>query len=286
MGGITRSAIAPLQRILFLALVLIATAACSTTETLEPARPAVSAAYPTKFAAIVIDGASGRTLYAANANEQRYPASLTKMMTLYLVFHAIDSGKLSRDTLIPMTVNGANRPPSKLGLKPGQTISVDQAIRALVVKSANDVATAVAEYMAEGSEERFAAAMTAHARSLGMTGTVFRNASGLPDPGQVTTAADMARLSVALKRRFPHHYHYFANRSFSLDGKEIRGHNRVLDMVGGADGIKTGYTRASGFNLATSVTRNGRYVVGVVMGEDTAKIRDQRMAQLLMQYAR
>ena len=285
MGGITRGAFAPVKRFLILALVLVATAACSTTETLEPARPAV-AAYPTKFAAIVIDGASGRTLYAANANEQRYPASLTKMMTLYLVFHAIDSGKLSRDTLIPMTVNGAKRPPSKLGLKPGQTISVDQAIRALVVKSANDVATAVAEYMAEGSEDRFAAAMTAHARSLGMTGTVFKNASGLPDPGQVTTAADMARLSVALKRRFPHHYHYFSNRSFSLDGKEIRGHNKVLEMVGGADGIKTGYTRASGFNLATSVTRNGRYVVGVVMGEDTAKIRDQRMAQLIMQYAR
>jgi D-alanyl-D-alanine carboxypeptidase len=277
---------APMRSAIILVIVLFGAAACSTTDTLESPRPTMVAPYPTKFAAIVLDGASGRTLYAANANELRYPASLTKMMTLYLVFHALDAGKLTRDTPIPMTENGARQPPAKLGLKPGQTITVDQAIRALVVKSANDVATALAEYMADGSEERFAAAMTAHARSLGMANTTFRNASGLPDPAQVTTAADMAKLSIALKRRFPHYYSYFSLRSFSLDGKEIRGHNRALDMISGADGIKTGYTRASGFNLATSATLNGRYVVGVVMGEESARIRDQRMADLITQYAR
>lgn len=285
MGGQTIGIFAPLRLAALLAIILFGAAACSTTETLEAPRVTV-APYPDKFAAIVIDGSSGQTLYAAHATEQRYPASLTKMMTLYLVFHALDAGKLSRDTPIPMTVNGARQPPSKLGLKPGQTITVDAAIRALVVKSANDVATALAEYMADGSEARFAESMTAHARSLGMNQTVFRNASGLPDPGQVTTAADMAKLSVALKRRFPHYYAYFSLRTFSLEGKEIRGHNKALDMISGADGIKTGYTRASGFNLATSATHNGRYVVGVVMGEESAKVRDARMAQLISRYAR
>ena len=266
-----------------LGLALIGATACSTTETLNPV--ATVAPVPEKFSAIVIDAGTGTTLYSANAEQTRFPASLTKMMTVYLLFQALESGKITRDTPIPVSRNAASKPASKLYLKAGSTIPVDTAIRALVVKSANDVATAVAEFLAGGSEERFGEIMTQQARALGMSRTRFTNASGLPDPNQVTTATDMARLAVALKSRYPQYYSYFSLRSFEYNGKTIRGHNKALDMIPGADGLKTGYTRASGFNLATSARRNGRYLVGVVMGEDTSKIRDQRMTQLIEYYA-
>ncbi|MBA69082.1 MAG: penicillin-binding protein [Rhizobiales bacterium] len=267
----------------FLALVLAGATACSTTETLNPVTQV--APVPEKFSAIIIDAGTGTALYTAQADQTRYPASLTKMMTLYLLFQALESGRITRDTPIPVSANAASKPASKLYLKAGSTIPVDTAIRALVVKSANDVATAVAEFLAGGSEERFAEIMTRQARALGMSKTRFTNASGLPDPNQVTCATDMARLAVALKSRFPQYYAYFSLRSFEYNGKTIRGHNKALDMIPGADGLKTGYTRASGFNLATSTRRNGRYLVGVVMGEDLAKVRDQRMADLMQYYA-
>ncbi|KGF70998.1 penicillin-binding protein [Hoeflea sp. BAL378] len=267
-------------------LVLLAVSGCassgstgSTDVDVAPVAP-----LPDKYAAIVVDAKSGQMLYGANANELRYPASLTKMMTLYMLFEAMDEGRVSRSDLIPISRNAAARPPSKLGLKAGQSIPVDTAIRVLVVKSANDVATAVAEFLGGGSEERFAQMMTAKARTLGMGRTTFRNASGLPDPGQVTTATDMARLSIALKRTFPHYYGYFAQREVTVAGRTIKGHNKAMDMIPGADGLKTGYTRASGFNLATSVNRGGHSVVGVVMGENSADIRNARMAQLMSMY--
>mgnify|MGYP005818614857 CR=1 FL=1 len=239
-----------------------------------------------KYAAIVVDAKSGKMLYGANSNELRYPASLTKMMTLYMMFEAMDQGRVSRTDLIPISRNAAARPPSKLGLKAGQSIPVDTAIRVLVVKSANDVATAVAEFLGNGSEARFAEMMTAKARSLGMTRTTFKNASGLPDPGQVTTATDMARLSILLRRTFPHYYSYFGQTEVTVAGRTIKGHNKAMEMIPGADGLKTGYTRASGFNLATSVNRGGKSVVGVVMGENTAAIRNARMAALMSAYVR
>ncbi|PHR24774.1 MAG: penicillin-binding protein [Hoeflea sp.] len=239
-----------------------------------------------KYAAIVVDTKTGKMLYGANVNELRYPASLTKMMTLYMLFEAMDEGRVSSNDLIPISKNAAARPPSKLGLKPGQSIPVDTAIRVLVVKSANDVATAVAEFLGGGSEARFAQMMTAKARTLGMKRTVFKNASGLPDRDQVTTATDMAILSIALRRTFPHYYGYFRQKEVTVAGRTIKGHNKALDMIPGADGLKTGYTRASGFNLATSVRHQGKSVVGVVMGENTSAIRNARMAQLISAYVK
>jgi len=251
--------------------------ACSTSDTLEIASPQ---AEPSKYAAIVVDANDGAILYSVAADQKRYPASLAKMMTLYLLFEAIDGGQLTKTAAIPVSANAARQPASKLYMKPGSTIMVDTAIRALAVKSANDVATAVAEQLA-GSEQAFARRMTAKARQLGMSHTVFTNASGLPDAGMSTTARDMALLGLALRRDFPHHYAYFSLRSFEYNGKQIRGHNKVLDAVAGADGIKTGYIRASGYNLAASVQRSGRSLVAVVMGGKSGSARDAHMAQLL-----
>lgn len=251
--------------------------ACSTSDTLDIAAPQ---AEPSKYAAIVVDANDGSILYSVAADQKRYPASLAKMMTLYLLFEALDSGQVSKSSPIPISANAAKQPASKLYLKAGETIPVDTAIRALAVKSANDVATAVAEYLA-GSEDAFARRMTAKARQLGMRQTVFTNASGLPDAGMTTTARDMALLGLALRRDFPHHYAYFSLRSFDYRGKQIRGHNKVLDAVAGADGIKTGYIRASGYNLAASVKRNGRSLVAVVMGGKSGSARDAHMTQLL-----
>jgi D-alanyl-D-alanine carboxypeptidase len=254
-------------------------AACQTAEVLDT-RQKAQIALPDRFAALVVDGRSGKVLYSANQDAARYPASLTKMMTLYLLFEAMESGRITKSTLIPISANAAGQPPSKIGLKAGQSIDVDTAIRALCVKSANDIAVAVAEYLG-GTEAQFAAQMTAKARALGMASTTFRNASGLHDPGQVTSAMDMARLGLSLRKNFPQQFGYFALRQVNVGGKQITGHNKVLDMVAGANGIKTGYTRASGFNLVSSVERNGRLVVAVIMGEDSARERDQRMALLL-----
>src|SRR5690606_27809981 len=203
-----------------------------------------------KYAAIVVDANTDRVLFEKNSRDARYPASLTKMMTLYLLFEALDAGRVSLDTQIPVSADAAKRPPSKIGFKPGQTIDVNSAILALSVRSANDVAAAVGEYLG-GTEEAFAAQMTARARRLGMTNTVFRNASGLPDPEQQTTARDMALLGMALRRNFPQHYHYFSNREFMFRGKTVRGHNDLIGRVDGVDGLKTGYIRASGFNIVT-----------------------------------
>ena len=267
-------------RNLISALVMVTLlAACQTSEVLD-ARKTVETSQPIRFASVVIDGSSGKELYAYSANTARYPASLTKMMTLYLVFEALDSGQITKSTLIPISANAARQAPSKIGLKAGATIDVDTAIRAITVKSANDIAVALAEYLG-GSEDVFAARMTAKARAIGMTRTTFRNASGLHDPAQVTTAEDMARLGLSLRRKFPQHFGYFGLKQFTVAGRVVTGHNKVLDMVAGANGIKTGYTKASGFNLVTSVERNGRLIVAVIMGEDSARARDVRMTALI-----
>ena len=234
-------------------------------------------------AAIVVDHKTGKVLYASNADAQRYPASLTKMMTLYLLFEAIENGRTSLDSKITMSAFAASQPPSKLGIRAGRTISVRDAILALVTRSANDVATAIAEHIS-GSEKTFAQLMTNRARQLGMTKTTFRNAHGLPNSSQVTTARDMATLGRALQDHFPKYFGYFSTPSFVWAGSRIGNHNRLLGRVEGVNGIKTGYTRASGYNLVTSVDRDGRQIVAVVLGGDTGKARDARMAELIKQY--
>ena len=205
------------------------------------------------------------------------------MMTLYLLFEAMESGRVSRTTLIPVSDYARSRPPTKIGFKRGDSVDVETAILALVTKSANDVAVAIAEYLG-GSEDNFAAMMTAKARQIGMRSTTFRNASGLPDPGQVTTARDMALLGVALRKRFPQYFSYFSTKNFSYRGRTIRGHNELIGGVEGVDGIKTGYTRASGYNVVTSVSRGNRKLVAVVMGGDSARSRNANMAALIERY--
>ncbi len=267
--------------ILILALLV---AGCSTTEALQPSPAAVTDFAPTsKYAAIVVDANNGNTLFQSSATAPRYPASLTKMMTLYMLFEAIGQGRVSLATEIPVSAYAAARPPSKIGFRAGETISVQSAIQALCTKSANDVAAAVAEYLG-GTEDQFAAQMTARARQLGMTGTVFRNASGLPDDAQRTTARDMALLGIALRSRFPNQYAYFSAREFAFRGKTVRGHNDLLGRVHGVDGIKTGYIRASGYNIVTSVQADGRRLVVVVMGGETARSRNAQVEDLIARY--
>lgn len=244
------------------------------------AGPALSAS---GSAAIVVDARTGKVLYSSNADTKRYPASLTKMMTLYLLFEAIDRGDVSMNSRITMSKFAASQPPSKLGLKAGKTILVEDAILALITRSANDVATAIGEHLA-GSESAFARRMTERARQLGMSGTTFRNAHGLPNTSQVTTARDMATLGRALQQHFPEYFKLFATRSFTYGGARIANHNRLLGNVEGVNGIKTGYTRASGYNLVTSVDRNGRRIVAVVMGGSSGRARDQKMAGLIEDY--
>lgn len=236
-----------------------------------------------KYAGIVIDAKTGKTLYANDANALRYPASLTKMMTLYLTFEALEAGRISLDTPVPVSRHAASEPPSKLYLRPGQTITVEQVILSLVTRSANDAATAIGEFLG-GSEERFARIMTNKAHALGMSRTTFRNANGLPDKDQMTTARDMATLGIALREHFPQYYHYFSTRAFHYNGGTIGNHNHLLGRVEGVDGIKTGYTHDSGFNLATSVRRNGRSIVAVVMGGRTGASRDRQMKELIAKY--
>lgn len=247
---------------------------------------AAAAAVTGKKAEFVVDANTGSILHAYKANELRYPASLTKMMTLYLVFEQIENGQLNFNTRITASRRAAGQPPSRIGLKPGTRITVHQAIKALVTKSANDVATAVAEHIA-GTESAFARMMTRKARQLGMRRTVFRNASGLPDRGQYTTARDMAQLALRLRDHFPRHYQQFRTRSFKYGGRTYRNHNVLLGRYQGVDGIKTGYTRASGFNLVSSLKRDGRHVVAVVMGGKTGRARNARMRSILKrQFAR
>src|SRR3984893_16311888 len=232
------------------------------------------------IAAIVVDGNSGRTLYARNENELRFPASITKVMTLYLLFEQLEQERLRLDSDIRVSAYAAAQKPTKLGLHPGETIRVDDAIKAVVTRSANDIAVAIAETIG-GDEERFAGLMTLKANALGMNSTHFANASGLPNGEQVTTAHDLAILGRAIQERFPRHYRYFATHAFYYDGATIVNHNHLLDRVEGMDGIKTGYTRASGFNLLTSVKRNGHYIVAVVLGGPSARARDKIMADLI-----
>jgi D-alanyl-D-alanine carboxypeptidase len=243
----------------------------------------VKSSYHPPYAAIVVDANSGKVLHAANPDSQRHPASLTNILTLYLLFEQIEAGKLKMDSDLPVSAHASVQAPSKLGLRPGQSIEVEDAIKAVVTKSANDVAVVIAEAIG-GSEEAFAKMMTRKARALGMSHTVYVNASGLPDDDQITTARDQATLGRAIQDRFPRLYRYFGTRSFAYRGRSIRNHNHLLGRVEGVDGIKTGYVRASGFNLVTSMRRNGRHLVAVVMGGTSGRARDARMRQLLQEY--
>ncbi|MER9206638.1 SPOR domain-containing protein [Mesorhizobium sp. M0771] len=236
-----------------------------------------------RSSAIVVDAKTGKVLYSSDANGRRYPASLTKMMTLYLTFEAMAKGRISRNTPVPFSAKAAAEPPTKLGVKAGGAVSVETAILSMVTKSANDSATALGELLG-GSESNFARMMTAKARALGMDGTVFRNANGLPDPGQFTTAHDMAMLGIALREHYPQYYGYFSQRSFLYGRQRINGHNRLLGRIKGVDGIKTGYTRASGFNLVSSVSDGNRRLVAVVMGGTSGRSRDNQMAGLINAY--
>lgn len=233
-----------------------------------------------RYAAIVIDVESGDVLHAANADATRYPASLTKMMTLYMLFEALESGSVRLDQPLLVSPHAASMPASKLWLSAGSSIKVEDAIKALVVRSANDVAVVVAEALG-GTEAGFARQMTERAREIGMPSTVFRNASGLPDNAQVTTARDMATLSIRVMQDFPQYYHYFSTQSFTHRGTTHTSHNRLVRNYAGADGLKTGFIRASGFNVATSAIRDNRRIVSVVMGGFTAASRDTHMADLL-----
>lgn len=235
-----------------------------------------------RYSAIVIEARTGSVLIDAGADEPRFPASLTKMMTLYMVFEALRDGRTQLGSRIVMSEEAASRPPSKLGIPPGGGLTVEQAILALVTKSANDVAAAVGEHLA-GSEERFAQMMTMRARSLGMTQTRFRNASGLPDWEQVTTARDMATLGRRLFTDFPNRYHYFGTVHFAWGRAQIRNHNRMLGDYDGADGIKTGFINASGFNIVTSAQRDGVRLVGATFGGSSWVERDRHMGALLDQ---
>lgn len=268
----------PLIQRFFAALaLLVLLAGCATT---PPDSVLAVPAPAQKYAAIVVDARTGKQLFEVSSTAQRYPASLTKMMTLYLLFEALDSGRVTKQTQIPVSDHAASQPPTKLRFRRGESIDVDSAIRAIVVKSANDVAVAVGEYLG-GSEDQFAAMMTSRARQLGMTSTIFRNASGLPDGGQMTTARDMAVLGMALRQRFPQQFHYFSESDFMFRGRLVRGHNDMLGRVRGVDGIKTGYIRASGFNIVTSYNADGRNLIVVVMGADSARQRNDHVEALI-----
>ena len=239
-----------------------------------------SESYSPQFASIIVDGNSGAVLQSTSPDGLRHPASLTKIMTLYLLFERLESGKMKLDTEMPVSQHAADQDPTKLNLRAGQTIRVEDAIKGLVTRSANDAAVVIAEAIA-GDEDDFAAMMTRKARALGMTRTVYRNANGLPNDEQVTTARDQATLGRAIQERFPRYYRYFSTTSFTWRGEQIRNHNHLLGSVEGVDGIKTGYTRASGFNLVTSIRRGNRHLIGVVLGGRSSGSRDAIMRNLL-----
>jgi D-alanyl-D-alanine carboxypeptidase (penicillin-binding protein 5/6) len=241
------------------------------------AAPAFSDA---KYAAIVIDANTGEVLYAKRADSQRYPASITKVMTLYLTFEALSTGKLKTTDYVIVSPRAAAQSPSKLGLPAGRGLTVDEAIRAIAIKSANDIAVAMAEKIG-GTESRFAALMTLKAQELGMSNSRFVNASGLPDSRQLTTARDIAILSRAVMRDFPQYYPYFSQQTWNFHGQTLRNHNGLLFRMPGVDGIKTGFTNASGFNLTASAVRDGRRLITVVMGGSSTRGRDNHVAELL-----
>lgn len=232
------------------------------------------------YSEFVLDMATGSELYAHDADKIRYPASLTKMMTLYLLFQEVGSGRYSLSSPLTVSAKAASQPPAKLGLKPGSTITVEQAARALAVKSANDVAVAIAENIS-GNEAAFAAKMNAQARALGLTRTRFVNASGLPDPNHVTTARDMARLGRTLKSRFPQYAAFFRAKSFTYNGRTYKTTNNLLGKVPGVDGLKTGHTIAAGYNLVATAHRAGERRLVVVMGSKTESARDKEVTRLL-----
>ncbi len=243
-----------------------------------PAQAAVKRAY----AGIVVDAKTGKTLYARAADAQRYPASIVKVMTLYILFQELEAGRLKLSTKMRVSKYAANAVPSKLGLKPGSSISVENAIKALITKSANDVARVVAEHIS-GSESKFAQRMTKTARALGMKRTVYKNASGLPNSRQITTVRDQARLGIAIYQHFPKYYKYFQTRIFRYKGRSYGNHNRLLGR-NGIDGIKTGYIRASGFNLLTAARKNNRHIVVVAFGFDSGSKRNATVASLVNKY--
>jgi len=232
------------------------------------------------YSDIVVDANSGKVLHETNPDARRHPASLTKIMTLYLLFEQLEAGKLKLDSQLKVSREAAGQMPTKLGLKPGSALQLEDAIKGIVTRSANDAAVVIAEALA-ADEDGFAKLMTRKAQSLGMTQTVYKNASGLPDDDQVTTARDQAMLGRAIQERFPRYYKYFSIRSFTFRGQSIGNHNHLLGRVEGVDGIKTGYIGASGFNLVTSVHRGNRYLVAVVMGGSSASSRDAKMRELI-----
>ncbi|MEQ8651133.1 MAG: D-alanyl-D-alanine carboxypeptidase family protein [Kiloniellales bacterium] len=263
MGCVQRSGLG--VAVLLLAAVLVTTGATAKSE---------------RKAAIVVDSVTGEVLYEKQADRRHYPASLTKMMTLYLLFDAVQRGQLSMNSPLPVSKHAAAQPPSKVGVKAGGSITVEQAIHSLAIKSGNDVAVVVAEALG-GSEANFGRQMTAMARKLGMWRTTFFNASGLPDKRQLSTPRDMAKLSRALLYDFPRFYHYFSTPGFSYQGRQFNSHNRLLYSYGGADGIKTGYTRAAGYNISVSAVRGGRRLIAVVFGADSSGKRNTWAASLL-----
>jgi len=242
--------------------------------TLQPASAKV------QFSAIAVDARTGKILFSNDIDGPRHPASLTKVMTLYVLFQDLKAGRYKLTSELKMSNRAAGMQPSKLGVKPGSTISVENAIKALVTRSANDVAAAIGENL-EGTEANFAARMTRTARAIGMSKTTFKNASGLPNPAQVTTARDFATLSLRIQRDFPEYYPYFRISSFNYGKQTIRTHNRLLGRFQGTDGIKTGFIRASGFNLTTSAKRGNKRIVGVVMGGSSGSARDKYMMAML-----
>jgi D-alanyl-D-alanine carboxypeptidase len=239
--------------------------------------------YLPPYAAIVVDANTGKVLHADKADRFRHPASLAKIMTLYLLFEQLDAGTLKLDTPLLVSSKAAQQQPSKLGLTLGSTIQVEDAIKALVTRSANDAAVVIAEAIG-GDEDNFARLMTRKAQSLGMSRTLYRNASGLPDREQFTTARDQALLGRAIQDHFPSHYRYFATPSFDFRGVSNRNHNQLLGRVEGVDGIKTGYTRDSGFNIVISVRRGSDHVVAVVLGGASSRARDARMRSLIAEH--
>ena len=240
--------------------------------------PSVQAGY----AAYVVDADSGAVLHRRNSEDLNFPASLCKVMTLYLIFKGLDDRSFFLESMVPISARAARQPPSKIGLRSGQSITLREAILALTTKSANDIATALAEFVS-GSESAFAEQMTREAQALGMSKTVFRNASGLPNSRQKTTARDLSVLGVALYAHFPHYTHYFSRKSFNYRGRTYRNHNNLLGTYEGVEGIKTGYTRAAGYNLMVSARKNGHHVVAVVLGGKTSARRDAQVRRLLDQ---
>jgi D-alanyl-D-alanine carboxypeptidase len=236
-----------------------------------------------KYAAYVVDDNTGKVLFARNAEAPRHPASLTKMLTLYVLFEELERGRVKLDTEMPVSPKAADQDPTKLGLRAGGTLTVEEAIKGLITLSANDAAMVIAEFIG-GSQDGFADRMNATAKRIGMTSSRFYNPNGLPDGRQITTAKDMVTLGSALSERFPTYYRYFQTRSFVFRGRTIAGHNRLLGRVDGVDGIKTGYTRASGFNLVSSIRRDGKHLVAAVLGGSSGGARDRHMQQLLETY--